>query len=204
MCIIYRHTWKFVTNLRLCGLILRMTTVLHVTKFQKWIQNFLNHLHSIPGPQLRRLSKRVSKNSLRTVPMHISNAFHRREKKKSNPALHSHFFGISNPNWSTVCEHICKILQLREIKTVLFCPVPGEMVFLTKYCSLLALTCFSTRASPPEICLPSWKRKKPSSSAGLAIGDKSISLFRIEKNYFAQENYTGYHRNLLSWRKKCK
>lgn len=54
ICTICRyHTWNFVTNLRLCGLILRMTTVLSVTQFQEWIQNSLNHLHSIQGPQLR-------------------------------------------------------------------------------------------------------------------------------------------------------
>lgn len=63
------------------------------------------------------------------------------------------------------------------------------MAFLTKYCSLLALTCFFSRASPPEICLPSWKGNKQS-FADLVISDRSTSLFRIEKNCFATENHT--------------
>lgn len=33
--------------------ILTMTAVLCVTQFQEWIQNSLNHLHFIPGSQLR-------------------------------------------------------------------------------------------------------------------------------------------------------
>lgn len=35
------------------------------------------------------------------------------------------------------------------------------------------------------------KREKTSFFADLAIGDRSISLFRIEKKYFAKENHTG-------------
>jgi len=84
-----------------------MTTVLCMRKSQEQMQNLLNHLLSLPGPQIGQRAFPRTDGEL--LPVHTNDAFMGEKKTHS---VTFPFFGVSTPDCSTVDEHICKTFQL--------------------------------------------------------------------------------------------